>query len=608
MIFVILIALIPSLGQSTSELNTSITKLESKRAEIESPKLKQNSFIIDTNGKVLSEIYSDVNRVYLSKDKIPQVIKDIFVITEDRNFYSHQGVDYLGIARAFATNMSGDRISQGGSTITQQLARGLYLTNERTYERKIHEIYIARELERLFSKEKILELYINNIYYMNGAYGIEAAARRYFNKPVNKLTIAQAAFISSIPNNPNLYDPYTKFNNTKSRQVRVLNQLYAFKKITKRDYDAALKEKIVVTELRRIDLDNDYNSYVTHELKELIFNKYATNKNLSGEKKEKFIDDKFKELLATGIKIYTAYDKNAQDTARQSLIKNLPYKDVEGSLTIIDHESHKIIGLIGGKNVSKFGFNRAYQAYRQPGSTIKPLLVYGPYINITGKNALDKVNADNFCKGKYCPKNYSNKEYGMVTLETALKHSYNTPAVRLLDEIGVSNAFDYINKFGFEKVSKNDYNLSAGIGGFQYGVTPLELTSSYTVFSNNGTYKKPRAIIKVTDLSGKVLMSWSDQSKIIWNVATNEKLNSMLKKVVTEGTGRRANLPIVNIGGKTGTTNDYHDLWFVGKGNKYTVGVWIGKDNSRSIEYLNSAQPQIKIWRDIMTNIELNAK
>ncbi|MDF2607243.1 MAG: penicillin-binding protein [Bacillales bacterium] len=605
LIFIILISLVPSIEHTTKDFRKSFSKLESKHAEIESPKLKQNSFIVDAKGSVLSEIYSDVNRVYLTNDKIPQLIKEIFVITEDRQFYSHQGLDYLGTLRAFAVNLNGDRISQGGSTITQQLARGLYLSNERTYQRKIHEIYIARELERTFSKEKILELYINNIYYMNGAYGIEAASRQYFNKSVAQLTIAQSAFISSIPNNPTLYDPYVNFNNTQSRQKRILKQLFDFKKITKQQYESALKEKIVVTKHNRIDSDNDYNSYVNHELRLLILEKYASGKKLTLDERDKLLNEKYKELLETGIKVYTAYDKNAQQVARKSLVNNLPYKDVEGSLAIINHDTQKIVGLIGGKNISKFGFNRAYQAYRQPGSTIKPLLVYAPYINITGNGPLSKVSADKFCKAGYCPKNYSNKEYGMVTLETALKHSYNTPAVRLLDEIGVSTAFSYLNHFGWEKVSSQDHNLSAAIGGFGYGVTSLELTSAYTVFSHNGTFIKPRAITRVTDLNGKTLLSWSDKPKTVWNVATNEKLNLMLKKVITEGTGRRANLPIVDIGGKTGTTNDYHDLWFVGKGNTYTIGVWIGKDNSQSIEYLNGSQPQIKIWRDIMTNLEL---
>ena len=307
--------------------------------------------------------------------------------------------------------------------------------------------------------------------------------------------------------------------------------------------------------------------------------------------------------LTQGIKIYTAYDENAQQVAETAFHNELDSLNVQGAVVIINHQNYTIPAIIGGKNVGKFEFNRAYQGERQPGSAIKPLLVYAPYLETFQATPYDTVDANNVCFGEYCPKNYGGGEYGIVTLKTAMTYSYNTPAVRLLNETGIDTAFSYLEPFQWTHITQDDRYLSAALGAVN--VTPLEITNAYTTFSHNGYYKPAHAIRKVTDADGNLLFKWSEQATRVWSMRTNDYMNEMLQNVVKNGTARQAaGLQIDNIGGKTGTTNDVKDLWMVGKGGKYTIGVWVGYDQPASMEgYINARQPQIHIWRNTLSGL-----
>ncbi len=554
--------------------------------------LMQTSYIYDNKKQLISERNGVQKRVYLPIPRIPKLVKNIFIAIEDRHFYEHEGIDIQGVMRAVVFNAKSQSASQGGSTITQQLTRTLFLTQQKTLERKVNEVLYSYQLEKQLSKDHILELYINAIYFQNGVYGVEAASAFYFNTSVDKLSIAETAFVCAIPNNPTLYDPFTRFSKTKKRQERILKQLVDENYITQEQYTSAIKEKITLQTRTPIDKFPDYVTYVHDEFRELV----ATKEKLTGDE----LDNRIKQLWESGIRIYTALDPEKQQKAIETVNEDIPYKEVQAVTVMINNTTHEISAITGGKDYKKFEFHRAFQAYRQPGSAIKPLLVYAPYIETFDASPYTSINAADFCKKDYCPKNYSGHGYGTVTLKTALKYSFNTPAVRMMDDVGVKQAFSYLKKFQFAKIVPDDYRLPAAIGGFTYGITPLELTSAYTTFANNGIYVKSYAIEKVVDLEGNILYEPNKKGVRVWSENTNQVMRKLLTAVVQEGTARRANISKSYIGGKTGTTNDYKDLWFVGLDDSYTTGIWLGKDSPESIEYLSTASPHLNAWHDIM--------
>lgn len=590
------------------KLAKSFPAVLDEKIPIDEVVLPQTSYITDRTGKVISEIHHSENRITLTKDEIPQIVKDLFITIEDQHFYEHLGFDISGISRAALVNLQNDSIDQGGSTLTQQLARNLYLTNEKTYNRKLSELLYSYQLERNLSKEEIIILYINAIYFQNGAYGIETASQLYFNQSIKDASLAKIAFLSAIPNNPSLYNPVTHFSNTKERQERILQNLAEAGKITIEEYKKALHEPIELAKKEKIvDQYPDYTTFIYHEFEELIAEKDGLNQKIKSatsndekEKLQKELDTKVKETLKSGIIIETALNPSIQEAAIHSVERYLPNAYVQGAAAVIEHTRNQLVAIVGGKNYEKFSFHRAYQAFRQPGSAIKPLLVYAPYFDQTGASISQTINANNYCKNGYCPRNYGGGQYGKVSLQTAFKYSYNTPAVRLLEKVGVENGFHYLDKLHFSNVVKEDHYLPAAIGGFTYGMSPLEMTNAFATFANNGQFIQARGITRVTDLQGKILYEWNEQSSTVWSRSANQKVKSLLADVVKSGTAKEANFSSGYIGGKTGTTNDVKDLWFVGLTDKYTAGVWVGHDQNKSIYYMESRKPQIYIWKDIM--------
>ncbi|WP_026694640.1 transglycosylase domain-containing protein [Peribacillus kribbensis] len=577
-----------------------------KKLDIKNINLPQNSKLMAADGKIFTEFHEAGNRIYITDPQIPVFLKQLFVATEDRHFYTHHGFDAMGISRAvIADSRSGSR-GQGGSTITQQLARNLFLTQEKTFNRKLAELLYSQALEKHFSKQKILELYINTIYFQNGAYGIEAASQLYFGKSTGSLSKAELAFLSAIPNNPSLYDPFTHFNLTKKRQERMVKQMYSQGLISAAEYKSIISAPVVLMpERKKADLYPDYTSYVRKEFTDLVAEEEGYTSFLESPDTEvrnayaARLNRRVKKLLDSGIVIHTALNTRIQDKALKSIRTHLPDRNIEGSVIVIEHHTHKLVSLIGGKYYKNYSFNRGFQSFRQPGSAIKPLLVYAPYIETRQPSLQQKVSANQFCSGGYCPHNYDNKEHGMVTLEQAFAHSYNTPAVRLFNAAGIEKAFSYITPFRFSKVTKEDHRLPAAVGGFTFGMSPLELTGAYTSFEN-GYYQPPRAILEVTGADGELLYKWHDKAAKVWSSRTVSKIRILLQKTVTDGTARKAYFPSDFIGGKTGTTNDYKDLWFIGLTDQYTGGVWVGKDLPSSIESQKTKAPHLLIWKDTL--------
>lgn len=566
-----------------------------------------NSYMYDAYGEIFSDIYSAENRIYLPYNLIPASFIQAIIATEDRQFFTHKGFDMNGITRALFVNAEKNGIEQGGSTITQQLVKNIYLSNERTYNRKLTEILYAYQLEKTISKEKILEYYLNAIYFHNGVYGVEAASQFYFSKPAKQLSVAQVAFLCAIPNNPTLYNPFTNLENTHTRKEWILTKMLDMNDLTDAEFQEALAEKIELKPARKIDIFPDYVTYIHYELEQLIGEKEGFHQKIvdatSMEERKTILQkrqQRVEEILASGVSIYTSLQPEKQSLIYETIEKHLPEEHIQGVAVIIDHKMQQIVAISGGKNYEKFNFQRGFQAFRQPGSSIKPLLVFAPYLAETNASISKTISAASFCKNGYCPQNYGGAIYGNVQIDTALKHSFNTSAVRMLDEISVEKGFSYFDKFGFSKIVQEDFRLPAALGGLTHGVSPLEMTNAYTTFANNGRFQKARGIQKVVDKNGKILFQWDDEPKIVWNDEVNSKMRTLLKKVITEGTGRKANYTRNYIGGKTGTTNDFHDLWFIGLNDIYTTGVWIGEDQPSSLAKLNSRAPHLLIWRDLM--------
>ena len=504
-------------------------------------------------------------------------------------------------------NSSEQSIQQGGSTITQQLVRMRYLTAEKTYERKLMELLYAYELEQMYNKEEILEMYLNEMYFGNQVYGIGSAATYYFGRPIQQLTIAEMAFIAAIPNNPNLYNPLQNFENTKQRQERLLDTLAKNAIISLADAENYKAQAIELNVKQKIQQYPAYSTYVLqHELRSLVANHEGFDTQLAdaktGEERNLIalqLDAKIDELLTKGLIIHTALHPEKQLADEESMNRILsPYK-IEASATVIDNTSREIVSIFGGRNYQKFNFHRAYQAPRQPGSAFKPLIDYAPAIELLNYTPSSTISGGHYCVGNFCPQNYGGGVYGNVSISTAFSWSYNTSALRLLNKVGLEQAFSYINRLHFQSIVEKDRNYAAALGGLTYGVTSLEMADAYTSFID-GSYLQAHAIRQVTDLQGNVLYEWPTERDVIWSTKTIRHMRTLLTDVVTKGTGKGLYTKTAYIGAKTGTTNDYKDFWVAGLTENYTTAVWIGYDEPRNMQSLENTKIHFKLFNAIM--------
>lgn len=551
-----------------------------------------SSQVFDSQGKLITTLHSDQNRLPIDINKVPKNLQNAFIAAEDNRFYDHIGVDPIGILRAVVTNLTNRGIAQGGSTITQQLAKNAFLSQDQTLKRKIQEAILALELERKYSKKEILEMYMNQIYFGRGAYGIQTAAHTYFGKDVGDLTLAECAMIAGLPKSPNYYS--SSVNEATARKNVVVGQMEKYGYITPSQAEEAKKSSL--------DIKQKSTSNTTDET--AYFIDYVTQ-----EIAQKYGDDA---LYKDGLKIYTTLDTDKQHAAVQAM-RHLPETHTDdqgltqpqGAIISIDPKTGHILAMVGGRGQDSF--NRASMAVRQPGSAFKPFV----YMTAMEHDMTpDTIMEDKKVEyGGWSPHNADNSYQGRMPLWKALALSINTVAVQLADKVGPSNVIANAKKLGIttlvEDGSPNDDNLaSAALGGLTKGVTPLEMAAAYGAFANKGVYIKPTAIVKILDRNGNVLEDNSSdvQKTQVMSEKTAYEMTSMLEGVIARGTGTAASIgrPAA---GKTGTTDDNHDAWFIGYTPDIVTAVWVGDDTgSQSLGEIYGGTVPAQIWHDYMAS------
>lgn len=588
---------------------------------VETFRSSETTLAYNKKGKQIAVLKGDKDAYYLSIDRIPQYVKDAFIVTEDKKFYKHNGIDGKGIARAVVALLKnkGEK-KQGASTITQQLARGVFLTTDKTYERKIKEIFIALELEKKYSKDQILEYYLNTIYFANGYYGIEAAAKGYFSKSCEELSLGQLTFLCSIPNNPTLYDPIDNYDNTVSRKNRILDQMLSDGVINQVEYDEAYNEKIEL-KIQEVTKRNYIQTYITYCATRALMkeNGFTFKYEFDSDAEETVYKTEYNEAYATaqqmllnnGYRIYTSIDLKKQKKLQSAVNSQLSgfkskSKDgiyqMQGSAVCIDNKTGRVVAIVGGRSQKTEGYslNRAYQSFRQPGSSIKPLIVYTPTLE-RGSTASTTVHDYEFSGG---PSNSSGRYYGYVSLRYAVEQSLNTVAWQLFEKLTPEVGLDYLLKMQFSKIVKSDYYLPSSLGGLTYGASAVEMASAYATLENNGKYREPTCIIKILDSEGNVVVDDKVKEKYIYNADAANSMVDIMKGVVTRGTARGLGLDNgMPSAAKTGTTNDKKDGWFCGFTPYYTTVVWVGYDTPKTVDDLYGSTYPGRIWNQFMNAI-----
>lgn len=581
----------------------------------------RSSTVYDVNGNLISHIKSEKESVYVEFKDIPTAFVDAMVSIEDKRFYGHDGIDIMAIFRSVkAIIESGGELTQGGSTITMQLARTVYLDNGKRFERKIREMFIAAELEKIYSKNKIMEFYLNNIYFANGYYGIQAACNGYFSCELDELSLSQIAFLCAIPNRPTYYNPIVNLENTISRRNRILKNMYEDGKIDEATYNQALNEEIVLNPAPSEEsIWNNYvDTYVYYcatralmEMQGFEFKEYFATEEEREQYSEEY-DELYaicqKQIYAGGYQIYTTIDLKKQEALQKALDDNLAgFTDIgedgvyemQGAAVSIDNETGCVVAIVGGReqDLGFYTLNRAYQSYRQPGSTIKPLSVYTPFFALG--NTPDTRMVDQAIEGGPVADTY----YGEVTIRNAVEQSMNSVAWQVYGVVTPEKGLQFLKQMHFAAIKESDYGMASSIGGFTKGASPLEMAAAYATLENDGVYRTPTCVKKIVDVDDNVVYEYTTQSKEIYGETEARMMTSVLQSVMENGTGDVAKVLGVPCAGKTGTTNDNKDGWFVGYTRYYTTSVWVGYDMPKAEESLKGSSYPAWIWKEYMTYV-----
>ena len=580
---------------------------------------QETSLVYAADGSLLSSLKDVKDVYYLNYKDIPQAAIDCMIVTEDRKFWSHPGYDLKANAVAVYSYLKNQGVYRGGSTITQQLARNIYLTREVTLERKITELFLAAELEKLYSKEEILEFYLNNIYFANGYYGLQAAAAGYFNKTASALSLSETAFLCAIPNNPTKYDPVTSYENTIERRDRVLLQLKECGEITEAEYQEAICEEITLNRPKKEKQDyaETYSYYCAiralMQSRGFVFQSVFESEEEEAEYEELYYEMYYavqRSLFTEGYRIYTSIDPSLQAQLQQTLDNELAgftevsedcVYELQGSAACIDNENGRVVAIIGGRTQEFAGYtlNRAYQSVRQAGSAIKPLLIYTPLFE-RGWLPEDMVLDEYFEGG---PKNSGNAYSGEITVRKAVEQSSNVVAWKLFLELGIENGLQYLLNMNFSRIVDSDYVPAVSLGGFTYGVSAVEMASGFATLANDGIYREPSCIVMITDAKGRVLVGEEREGKRIYATNAARMMTDVLEGVMTKGTGRKLQLTNAIAAGKTGTATNRKDGWFVGYTAYYTTSVWVGCDYPKKVDDLAGNTYPGRIWQSYMDTI-----
>jgi len=530
------------------------------------------SRVYDENDELIDEFFLE-DRKLVNISDVPKIAQYAFVAAEDSRFYQHQGVDFRSIFRAFFKNVEAGKIVQGGSTITQQVAKLMYLTPERKYIRKFKEAILSYRIDRYLTKDEILNLYLNQIYLGHGAYGIEAASLGYFGKSAKELTLPEAAMLAGLPKAPTTYSPFQYLDRAKQRQIYVLTRMKEEGFISAEQMTQAIEAPV---KLRPVKPKDKVAAYFVEHVRRYVQEKYGSDV-----------------LYREGLAIYTTINLSAQKAAREALLKGLSemeerdkYKKglIQGALYCMDIKTGAIRALVGGRDFNKSEFNRAIQSRRQPGSAFKPLIYTAAFDKgmnpstqvVDSPLALEDPSQED---GFWRPKNFDGKFLGPITIRTALVQSRNVVTVKILQDIGIDYAISYIINMGIE--SPLSRNLSVALGSS--GVTLQELVRAYGVLGNGGKKVQPFFIRKIVDRTGNVFEETRVDAEQVIDPRIAFMTTYVMQDVVESGTGRRVKSIGRPVAGKTGTTNDTRDAWFVGFTPSLITGVWIGFDQEKNM-------------------------
>lgn len=579
----------------------------------------ESCLIYDTNGNLISQRRPEKEAEYVYYQEIPAKYIMALISIEDKKYYSHNGVDIKAVFRAAKALAENGKITQGGSTITMQLAKLMYMEPGKTWQYKVEQMFIAVELEKRYSKSQILEYYLNNIYFANGYYGIAAACHGYFDCEIDELDLSQVAFLMAIPNSPSYYDPLTNFDNTIDRRNLILQNLLDDEKITNEQYLEAVTEEIVLKQPQKktVVWNNYVDTYAYHcATKAMMENEgFEFRCYFDTKQEEAAYDEEYDELYAAcqkklhteGCKIYTSIDMELQNYLQESVDKGLSgftevadngVYELQGAAVCIDNSTGYVVAIVGGRSqdFSTYTLNRAYQSHRQPGSSIKPLLVYTP--SFERGYTPDSIVVDEEIEGG--PSNAGGGYAGEVTIRYAVQQSINTIAWKLYDELTPAVGLQYLKNMNFTNIVESDYVLPTALGGFTTGVSALEMAAGYETIENDGGYREPTCIRVILDGDGKEIYASDVPVEQIYDVTASRMMTDVLTTVMDEGTGKAAKLSNISCAGKTGTTNSYKDGWFVGYTKYYTTSVWVGYDMPREVPGLRGTSYPIQIWKGFM--------
>lgn len=548
--------------------------------------------VYSVDKELLAELYLE-KRDPVPLKGMPPCLTSALIATEDRKFYSHSGVDIKGIARAIIKDILAAKFVEGASTITQQLAKTLFLTPRKSLVRKIKEAILAFQLERRYTKDEILELYLNQVYFGSGAYGVKSAADIFFGKPVKDLTLAECALIAGMPKSPSRYSPLVNIDLARQRRDTVLKQMLTMRVITGSDYEQAVHEKILL---------GDRTGNLSRAP---YFVEYA----------KKYLEKRLGEsnLYKGGLSIYTTLNLELQSAAKLAVDKglavlkarmnknNIQPDTPQAALVCQDVKSGGILAMVGGRDFNQSPYNRATAARRQPGSAFKPFVYAYAAEQGFAQNEMI-LDAPVVFRGveknrDWRPENFSQKYLGEITLRKALAISQNIPAVRLIEILGPQSVARFAARLGIE--SNLEPNLSLALGTSE--VSLLKLTAAYAVFPRGGKWIEPYGIMEVTDHRGRIIWSARPQKRLVMTREGAAIITNMLEGVVSEGTGRRARMLPGPIAGKTGTTNNYNDALFVGFSPAIATGVWVGRDLGGTLgDKETGAKAALPIWIQFM--------
>lgn len=527
----------------------------------------RTSIIYDGQSDVVTRLHGVQDRTWVSISELQPSTVYAFISAEDARFFEHEGVDVIRIAGAIVADIKAGSYVQGASTISQQLIKLSHLTSEKTISRKAEEAALAYEMERQYSKEDILEMYLNYVYFGGGYYGIEAAAEGYFGVHASDLTLDQSAMLAGILKSPSGYAPHINYAASINRRNNILRLMRDYGYITDDEKKQASARRPTILH----DKNEEYSGYYTD----------AVTKSAAA-----LMGITVDELIRGGYSIYSAMDSDIQHYCEE-MFKNgelFPAEDSEAAIVVLEPSTGMVVAMVGGRSYTGgISFNRATDIRRQPGSVIKPVIAYAPAFEYLNYTAADMILDEETTFADYTPSNYGNKYYGWVTVREAVTKSLNVPAVKTLSAVGVYRAKDFAKRCGIEFDDKDD-SLALALGGFTYGVSPLQIAGAYSCFASGGIYNTPTLIKKITDRNGLTVYEYRKDSRRVMSEANAYILTSMLKSVVTEGTGHRLNTLDIPIAGKTGTVglaNGNRDAWMAGYTPEYTAVVWQGYDSDR---------------------------